>query len=219
VLFVGNTLLRDKFTDSLKTKYKETFGIETSRMDNHWTPKTICVTCRLKLTKRKTQTFASPMIWRKPIDHETDCYFCLTNVCGYNRITKSSISYASVKSVTFPILLGVAQNNEKHINTEENEAALEMSTNEILADSHAEDIEMQHEASEESEDESDENPNGFTQNELNDLVRDAGLSKEIFELLASRLKEKYCLAPGTRITFYRNREILNSENTSQNPIT
>jgi len=50
------------------------------------------------------------------------------------------------------------------------------------------------------------NFNGFTQDELNDLVRDAGLSKEISKLLASRLKEKHCLAPSTRITFYRNRD-------------
>jgi len=83
--------------------------------------------------------------------------------------------------VIFPILLGVAQNNEnnEHIDTDENETALEISTDEVLADSHVEDIEMQDEASEESEDESDENPNSFTQDELNDLVRDAGLSKEI----------------------------------------
>jgi len=110
-----------------------------------------------------------------------------------------------VKSVTFPILLGVAQNNEKHIDTDANEAALEISTDEVLADSHV-DIEMQDEGSEKSEDESDENPNGFTQDKLNDLVRDAGLLKEISELLASRLKEKHCLASGTRITFYCNRD-------------
>ena len=45
----------------------------------------------------------------------------------------------------------------------------------------------------------------FSQNELNDLVRDLNLSKSSAELLASRLKEKSLLSHGTRITFYRNR--------------
>jgi len=74
---------------------------------------------------------------------------------------------------------------------------MEMSTDEVLADGDAEEIEMNHEISEESEDETDKNPNGFTQEELNDWVQNAGLSKEISELIASSLKEKNCLAPRT----------------------
>ena len=46
----------------------------------------------------------------------------------------------------------------------------------------------------------------FNQDELSDMVRDAGLSKEISELIASRLQEKNCLAPGTLVTFYRDRD-------------
>lgn len=38
------------------------------------------------------------------------------------------------------------------------------------------------------------------------MCRDLGLSKDKSELLASRLKEKDCLASGTRITHYRSRE-------------
>ena len=38
------------------------------------------------------------------------------------------------------------------------------------------------------------------------IVRDLGLSKTNSELLASRLKEKNVLSPGTSITFYRTRE-------------
>ena len=46
----------------------------------------------------------------------------------------------------------------------------------------------------------------FNQSELSDLVRDLGLSKELSEVLASRLNEKNCLSPRTKITFYRNRK-------------
>ena len=46
----------------------------------------------------------------------------------------------------------------------------------------------------------------FNQAELNCLIRDLGLSKELSELLASRLKEKNMLQKETNVTFYRNRE-------------
>jgi hypothetical protein len=46
----------------------------------------------------------------------------------------------------------------------------------------------------------------FDHNELSDLIRDLNLSKNSSELLASRLKEKNVLQPGTKITFYRKRE-------------
>ena len=49
-------------------------------------------------------------------------------------------------------------------------------------------------------------PQLFSQNELNDLAKDLNLSKESSELLASRLKEKNLLQPGTFITYYRNRQ-------------
>ena len=41
----------------------------------------------------------------------------------------------------------------------------------------------------------------FNEMELNHLVRDLALSKELSEVLASRLNEKKCLGPGTKITF------------------
>jgi len=50
-------------------------------------------------------------------------------------------------------------------------------------------------------------PQKFSQNELNDLVRNLDLSKESSELLASaRLAEKNLLLPDVRISFYRNRD-------------
>ena len=46
-------------------------------------------------------------------------------------------------------------------------------------------------------------PQLFSQEKLNDLIRDLNLSKESNELLASRLKEKNLFQPGTLIAFYR----------------
>ena len=49
-------------------------------------------------------------------------------------------------------------------------------------------------------------PKQFTQEELNDLVRDLGLSKETAQILGSRLKEKHLLTPGTTFYWFRTRE-------------
>ena len=51
-------------------------------------------------------------------------------------------------------------------------------------------------------------PKPFSQGQLNDLVRDLGLSKESSEILASRLGEHDILDAGTKITFYSDRDDL-----------
>ena len=51
-------------------------------------------------------------------------------------------------------------------------------------------------------------PKPFSQGQLNDLVRDLKLSRESSKILASRLGEHGVLDPGTKITFYRNRNDL-----------
>ncbi|CAD6218297.1 GSCOCG00011430001-RA-CDS [Cotesia congregata] len=49
-------------------------------------------------------------------------------------------------------------------------------------------------------------PQKFTQGELNDLVRDLNLSKESAQLLRSRLHAKHLLAPNTYFAWYGKRE-------------
>ncbi len=49
-------------------------------------------------------------------------------------------------------------------------------------------------------------PQCFNQTELNDLVRDLSLSKELSDMLASRLNEKNLLQYSTKVTFYHSRE-------------
>ncbi len=46
----------------------------------------------------------------------------------------------------------------------------------------------------------------FNQAKLNDLVSNLSLSKELSELLASRLNKKNLLQQSTKVTFYRRRE-------------
>ena len=49
-------------------------------------------------------------------------------------------------------------------------------------------------------------PQLFTQDELNDLVRDLGLTKDSAELLGSRLSAKNLLSSNVSYSWYRNRD-------------
>jgi hypothetical protein len=55
-------------------------------------------------------------------------------------------------------------------------------------------------------DKTDDRPQPFTQIELNDLVRDLGLTKDCAEILGSRLKAKNLLSADTSFSWYRYRE-------------
>jgi len=49
-------------------------------------------------------------------------------------------------------------------------------------------------------------PKPFSQTELNDLVRDLGLSKTAAEILASRLQEKHLLDDSAKVAYFRKRD-------------
>ena len=76
-------------------------------MNEEWAPKSVCCTCFAGLSswykgKRKGLAFGEPMIWSKPQDHISDCYFCLVDTSGFNRKNKTSISYPDCRSVIKP---------------------------------------------------------------------------------------------------------------------
>ena len=75
---------RRGITQLVKYAYNAYFGMKLGDQDKKWAPHIICSTCNKNLTqwlkgKGKMQ-FAVPMTWREPLDHTTDCYFCLTYV-------------------------------------------------------------------------------------------------------------------------------------------
>lgn len=103
---------RRKITSQVRIQYKDYFKIEVQHQGKCWVPHIICNNCRLILNKwaRKEAgrhfTFKSPMIWRDPVDHETNCYICSTNIYGYSKRNKDATAYATVDSVTVPVTRG-----------------------------------------------------------------------------------------------------------------
>lgn len=176
----GEYIPQTKFTfsDSLIVKYNKIYNVSIS-LDNSYSPKSICHKCRNNLYGINKKVFSRPMIWRPPTDHTTDCYFGLTNLKGYNRKDKDFISYARVTSVTLPVLIDT---DSDHI-MEINESEQEMVIDEDMPDETVQLEERENFSTSESDDEENiSEAKSFNKNELSDLCRDLGLSKDRSEL-------------------------------------
>ena len=115
--------------------------------------------------------------------------FCVIDVTGINRKNRSSLKYPDLESARRPL----AHCDEYPVPFYAE-----------LPDISDEDSSSVLEDEEEEGSFTDDAAHPFSQNELNDLVRDLNLFKSSAELLASRLKERNLLS-GVRIAFYRNR--------------
>ena len=71
----------DKFY--MKAYYKY-FKIKLGNQDKTWVPQIIYKSCRTA-GKQTALKFGIPMIWPEPANHFGDCYFCMTNLVGYNK--------------------------------------------------------------------------------------------------------------------------------------
>ncbi len=192
---------RAEITDFVKKTYHAYFGFKIGHHLKPFAPQICCKTCVENLRdwsnkKRKSMPFGTPMMWREGKDHTTDCYFCLTNLKGFNRKNKHHVKYPDVPSVTKPLPhssnLPVPEPNVT-IDTEP--------TSDSQSSAAAERDSYMPEEEEEVH-----QPKPLNQAQLNDLTRDLNLSKESAQLLGSRLRENDLLAPGTTFSWYRNRE-------------
>jgi len=44
-----------------------------------------------------------PMVWREPMSHDSDCYFCLTSITGVTAKYKHTIQYPDLPSAMRPV--------------------------------------------------------------------------------------------------------------------
>ena len=111
-------------------------------------------------------------------DHASGCYFCLTVISGFGQGMK--VAYPDVES------------DDEVPGTSKARLNISCSSSDEASEWSGEEIEKNHKIS---------------QNELSDLCRDLYLTKGNSELLASRLKQWGYLAPETKVTYYRSRNI------------
>lgn len=204
---------RRMFSDRLKKCYEDCFRIQITNLDSAWVPHFVCGRCHIMLTRweknktRENLKFTIPMTWTSPTSSH-NCYFCMTEIAGFTSSNRSKIIYANVSSAVKP---------QKTVIVDETEALAEMEVEK-------EEVPMEEEEEEDEEEEEEifrsenpkdkdfmpdketKDPETFSREELNDLIRDLNLPKDGAELLASRLKHKNLLAQKVTAYFYRNRE-------------
>ncbi|GFX53684.1 uncharacterized protein TNCV_1596301 [Trichonephila clavipes] len=135
------------------------------------------------------------MIWGEPKNHSDDCYFCSCLVQAFNLKNSKDISYPSIiRSAIRPVPHGPGLPIPSDPDTLDN----------ILDD--LDQVSHISSDSDEGYDPGTNDPELFSQSDLNDLVRDLGLPKDTAEVLGSRLKERHLLNSGVSFSWYRFRE-------------
>lgn len=189
-------------SDFVRKVYFAYFKLKLGDQDKPWAPHKVCRRCEEDLRlwfkgKKNAFRFGIPMIWREQKNHTTDCYFCSVNVKGFNSKNKRNISYPNLDSAIRPVP------HSSEISIPQPPSSLDEYPIELEDEAT---LSPPGESSSDFSFDEDGRPQLFAQGELNDLVRDLGLSKDAAELLGSRLKNKNLLSRGTSFYWYRHRE-------------
>lgn len=202
--YIFSTERKREINSFVKKAYFEYFGVKLGDQSKYWAPHVVCNMCMTNLRqwscgKRASMGFGIPMVWREPKNHHDDCYFCLSDVKGYNKKTRRAIVYPDLPSARRPVPHG----GDVPLPSPQSKSMDQSSSSET---SENEDNNCGRDYVPPRHSDATSPPQLFSQAELNDLVRDLNLSKESAEVLGSTLKSKNLLATGTTFSWYRHRE-------------
>ncbi|XP_058873513.1 uncharacterized protein LOC131724780 [Acipenser ruthenus] len=167
--------------------YKAYFGMPVGDQDKPWAPHFTCEHCKKTLEgwyrgEKRAMKFAIPRIWREPTDHSSNCYFCMVDP-SKRRTGKNApaITYTDLPSSIAP----VPHCHELPVPTppEREQPSLEESSKSESEEDVVDPDDNFRGGAEER------NPYYPNQKDLNNLIRDLGLTKSNAELLTSRLKQ------------------------------
>ncbi|XP_068201934.1 uncharacterized protein [Palaemon carinicauda] len=202
--YIGKKQVLHKIVKGAKLwiAYRLYFGMPMGDQDKPWAPHVICGSCRSTLEgwlrgTGRAMPFAIPRVWREPKNHHDDCFFCTVDVTKYRKVKgRQALHYPDIPSSRAPVphddCLPVPQppenvNDGMDISSEGSASSNNQEMEEVFVPR------MTLE------------PHFPNQSELDDLIRDLGLTKSGAELLSSRLKEWNLLGQDCRITGYRKR--------------
>ena len=126
------------------------------------------------------------MVWREPKNHHDDCYFCMVDMSGWNQRKKKDWYYLDIESARRPIP-HCAEVPVSVFTSLPDLTADEMPL-EAMDDTNSSDSSISSSSSMPAVASSlGATPKPFSQGQLNDVVRNFGLSKKSSEILAFRL--------------------------------
>lgn len=178
--------------------YEAYFSRLIKNVGKTWVPEFCCGSCRSSLEgwlrgTRKCMPFAVPRIWTEPTNHYNNCYFCMVDINMFTGVNSNrlQIEYPNIPSSVAPLLhsatlpvpelpVELIRVNDKY------DDECDDGDDSWVADFSAE-------------------PHFPNQDEVNDLIRDLGLTKTNSEILMSRLKEWNLLESSCRVSSNRKR--------------
>lgn len=167
--------------------YKAYFGVPVGDQDKPWAPHFTCEHYKKILEgwyrgEKRVMKFAIPRIWREPTDHSSNCYFCMVDP-SKRRIGKSAtpVMYPDIPSsiALVPHCPELPIPTTPDWNQPSSGDSSKSDSEEDIAD-------PDYNFTDAVEERKPYFPN---QNELDDLIRNLGLTESNAELLTSRLKQ------------------------------
>lgn len=185
----------------------EAFNLYFNRVyvESRWyEPEYVCSICSatLKMWKcgesdKRKLPFSIPMVWHRQLFHKPeDCYFCQTNIVGYQYKSRDHIQYANVLSASKPV---PREEKKKQVVIEKPEESSSDESNKVYGKNRNDKLFVPSKS-----DTLDRHL--VSNNDYHDLVRDLGLSWRQTEILASRLKQWKLVENDFKITFARNKD-------------
>ncbi|KAM5182246.1 uncharacterized protein ACMZJ9_002631 [Mantella aurantiaca] len=183
--------------------YKAYFGMPVGDQDKSWAPHVTCEYCKKTLEgwyrgEKRAMKFAIPRIWREPTDHSNNCYFCMVEPTK-RRTGKNApqIVYPDIPSSIAPVPhcpqlpVPTPPTRDRSSSGDNSKSDSEEDTGDLECDFTDADDEKR--------------PYFPNQKDINDLIRDLGLTKSNAELLTSRLKQWNLLDESVQVTEQRSR--------------
>ena len=106
-------LRKRNMTALIRKAYHLYFGCKIGDQDKSWARPICCNICATNFRQwlsrnRKCIPFAVPMVWREPIDLNSNCYFCFNPPIGesLSRKKKQNIQYPDIPSAIRPVWHG-----------------------------------------------------------------------------------------------------------------
>lgn len=201
-----------KITSSIVEKYEKYFNLPVHQ-NVPWAPSIICRTCYGGLTdwlngKCESMPFGIPMMWTNPGPHSADnCYICVNDIYGRNRVSRRDLIYRQVPSArtplphskTIPIPKRPGSTEQPVMPSTTKPTVEEATTTSALQPSELT-APCKHIP--------------ITQQRLNMMVRQLKLSERKTEILAKHLKFLNILAPDVRADLCGN--FMHSESSDEN---